>query len=78
MWVEVVVSKYWWVTNLGSDNTGYEETLGRLGVVNTNGELLTILCGETFNIGASVFPHGGKSSMWVSSFKKTGHQIYLY
>jgi len=45
---------------IGSDNSGYEEVMGRqeLGRMNTNGEMLADLC--AFNnmiIGGSMFPH---------------------
>ncbi|CAG5135618.1 unnamed protein product [Candidula unifasciata] len=45
---------------IGSDNTGYEEIMGRhgLGVMNENGELFTnFFAGNQYVIGGSIFPH---------------------
>ena len=61
--------------NIGSDNSGNEEVLGRqeLGKMNENGEKLADLC--AFNnmiIGGSVFPHRRiHKATWVSPDHRT-------
>ena len=65
--------------NIGSDNSGYEEVMGRqgLGKMNENGEMLADFC--AFNnmiIGGSVFPHRRiHKATWVSPDHRTENQI---
>ena len=60
---------------IGSDNSGYEEVMGRqgLGKMNENGEMLADFC--AFNnmfIGGSVFPHRRiHKATWVSPNHRT-------
>ena len=64
---------------IGSDNSGYEEVMGRqgLGKMNENGEMLDDFC--AFNnmiIGGSVFPHRRiQKATWVSPDHRTENQI---
>ena len=64
---------------IGSDNSGYEEVMGRqgLGKMNENGEMLADFC--AFNnmiIGGSVFPHRRiHKATWVSPDHRTENQI---
>ena len=64
---------------IGSDNSGYEEAMGRqgLGKMNENGEMLADFC--AFNnmiIGGSVFPHRRiHKATWVSPDHRTENQI---
>ena len=64
---------------IGSDNSGYEEVMGRegLGIINENGEMLADLF--AFNnmiIGGSVFPHRRiHKATWVSPDHRTENQI---
>ena len=64
---------------IGSDNTGYEEVMGRqgLGEMNDNGERLTDLCAlNNLVIGGSVFPHRRiHKATWVSPDLSTENQI---
>ena len=64
---------------IGSDNSGYEEVMGRqgLGRMNENGEMLADFC--AFNnmiIGGGVFPHRRiHNATWVSPDHRTDNQI---
>ena len=64
---------------IGSDNSGYEEVMGRqgLGKMNENGEMLADFC--AFNnmiIGGSVFPHRRiHKATWVSPDHRIENQI---
>ncbi|KAK2179617.1 hypothetical protein NP493_480g03044 [Ridgeia piscesae] len=64
---------------IGSDNSGYEEVMGRqgLGNMNENGEMLAEFC--AFNnmiIGGSMFPHRRiHKATWVSPDHRTENQI---
>ena len=66
--------------NIGSNNRGYEEVLGRHGIgeMNENGEMFADIC--AFNIliiGGSVFPHRRiHKATWVSPDHRTEDQIY--
>ena len=64
---------------IGSDNTGYEEVMGRQGIgeMNDNGERFTDLCATTnLVIGGSVFQHKRiHKATWVSPDLRTVNQI---
>ena len=64
---------------IGSDNSGYEEAMGRrgLGKLNENGEMLADLCALNSMItGGSVFPHRRiHKAIWVSPDHRTENQI---
>ena len=64
---------------IGSDNTGYEDTMGThgLGVMNNNGERFADLCANNqLVIGGSIFPHKRiHKATWISPDHVTENQI---
>ena len=64
---------------IGSDNTGYDEVMGRhgLGEMNENGERFADVCAlNNLVIGGSVFPHKRiHKATWVSPDLITENQI---
>lgn len=64
---------------VGSDNTGYEEIMGKhaLGEMNDNGERFANLCAlNSLVVGGSIFPHKRiHKATWVSSDHITENQI---
>ena len=64
---------------VGSDNTGYEEIMGRqaLGEMNDNGERFAEFCGlNQLAIGGSIFPHKRiHKATWISPDQATENQI---
>ena len=64
---------------IGSDNTGYEDTMGThgLGVMNDNGERFADLCASNqLVIGGSIFPHKRiHKATWISPDHVTENQI---
>jgi hypothetical protein len=65
--------------NVGYNNTGYEQTMGRHGIgqMNENGERFAELCANNkFNIGVSIFAHKRiYKATWVSPDHITENQI---
>ena len=61
---------------IGSDNSGFEETMGKhgIGTMTENGELLTDLCANNhLTIGGSLFPHKRiHKATWISPNYNTG------
>ena len=64
---------------IGSDNNGYEDTMGThgLGVINDNGERFADLCANNqLVIGGSIFPHKRiHKATWISPDHVTENQI---
>ena len=64
---------------IGSDNSGYEEIMGKQGIgeMNDNGERFADLCATTnLAIGGSLFPHKNiHKATWVSPDLRTENQI---
>ena len=64
---------------VGTDNTGYEEIMGKhgLGDMNENGERFAELCGAyNLVIGGSIFPHRRiHKATWISPDQTTENQI---